>query len=116
MMQCVRYTDLEFVLHGFVSATEADNMRRVFRHQPGGEAALPVVIERAIAKLPNGRCVSVLRGMKTAGVEADFETCRLFGCNPGLEPIKHKTEESVQAELDAVAALPPIALHPVRTE
>ena len=63
-------------------------------------------IERAEALLPNGRVVSVLRGMKSAVANWDYETCRLN--ETPLNPRKHATAEGVEEELAAVASLPEI--------
>ena len=106
MVDGVRFADLQFRLHGFLSAADLRIMRSRFGEPSDRET--PVVIERADAVLPNGRHVSVLRGMKTVGAAADFETCRMFDCADGLQPVKHRTIESVQQELDAVAAMPPL--------
>lgn len=96
----MRYADLKFVLHGFVPAEEAKKLGR----------STPVVIEHAVATLLNGRSVSVIRGMKSAGSLRDFETCRMFDWERAGQPIQHATIESVQEELDAVAALPPLGI------
>ena len=106
----MRYADLTFALHGYMPVLFIPVLAMPFGELLGGpgihETAPdgPVVIERAAAMFPNGRVVSVLRGMCTAGAREDFETCRLG--DREIAPIKHATIESVQAELDAVAALP----------
>ena len=108
----MRYDELRFELHGYLSAEEAVAVRLRLLELPGWPdihepPAGPVVIERAEVQFPNGWTLSILRGMVSAGARADLETCRLG--RRKLDPIKHATIESVQAELDAVAALPPIA-------
>lgn len=107
----MRYADLTFVLHGFLSAQEAVVMALPYADLPGGSGihagpGSPVVIERAEVTFPNGWRLSILRGLLSAGAPADYETARLGATEP--HPVKHRTIESVQAELDAVASLPPL--------
>lgn len=101
----MRYADLQFELHGYMSAADAADLRSRFTAPYVGEPT-PVIVERAVAVFPSGRSVSILRGNRSAGGTVDFETARLH--EGPLDPIKHDSIESVQAELDAVAALPPV--------
>jgi hypothetical protein len=94
----MRYSDLKFECHGHLPAREADLL--CGRQTGDGD----VLIERAIAEFPNGHVLSILRGMKSAGVLVDFETCRVSVC---MDPVKQASEADVQREMDRVAAQPP---------
>jgi hypothetical protein len=107
----MRYADLEFVRHGILNwpdavreAYESARRMRPALHLPPPPEA---VVERAVAVFPNRRRLSVLRGLTGVFALHDLETCRL-DVRP-LDPIQHASIEEVEAEMYAVAALPPIA-------
>jgi hypothetical protein len=79
----MRYADLEFLPYG---------------RDPGAELA--------DAAFPNGLLLLIVRAPACGTAGTSFETYR--SDTPGKAPRRHYTIDSLQAEMDAVAALPPI--------
>jgi hypothetical protein len=111
-MTAMTYTDLRFEPHGFLDAAQVAAITTFWKalaHTAGAVRVVPsspraIVIERAEARFPNGHVLSILRGLVSAGCCQDFESCLMTGGGE-IDPVKHRDIESVQREMDRVAAL-----------